>query len=55
LGKRSSGAVPFSTMFAILMMWLGISLPLVFIGFYFGYRKNVNIEKSFGVDRELYF
>lgn len=39
-GKRSSGAVPFSTMIALLAMWLGIALPLVFIGFYFGYRKQ---------------
>ncbi|CAF3411127.1 unnamed protein product [Rotaria socialis] len=39
-GKRSSGAVPFSTMLAILVMWLGISFPLVCLGFYFGYRKH---------------
>jgi len=39
-GKRSSGAVPFTTMIAILTMWLGISFPLVCLGFYFGYRKN---------------
>ncbi|CAF1194796.1 unnamed protein product [Didymodactylos carnosus] len=39
-GKRSSGAVPFPTMLAILTMWLGISFPLVCLGFYFGYRKQ---------------
>lgn len=39
-GKRSSGAVPFSTMLAISVMWLGISFPLVCLGFYFGYRKQ---------------
>ncbi|CAM4775184.1 unnamed protein product [Rotaria magnacalcarata] len=39
-GKRSSGAVPLSTMVAILVMWLGISFPLVCVGFYFGYRKQ---------------
>jgi len=33
-------------MLSILVMWLGISLPLVFIGFYFGYRKQVCIEKK---------
>ena len=32
--------VPFSTMIALLAMWFGISLPLVVIGFYFGYRKQ---------------
>jgi transmembrane 9 superfamily protein 2/4 len=45
LGKRSSGAVPFTTMLAILLMWLGISFPLVCLGFYFGYRKYVSIKK----------
>lgn len=39
-GKRSSGAVPFSTMIALLSMWFGIELPLVFLGYYFGYRKQ---------------
>ncbi|CAF4602394.1 unnamed protein product [Rotaria sp. Silwood1] len=39
-GKRSSGAVPFTTMLSILVMWLGISFPLVCFGFYFGYRKQ---------------
>lgn len=40
-GKKSSGAVPFSTMIALLTMVFGISLPLVFLGYYFGYRKQV--------------
>uniref|UniRef100_T1IW28 Transmembrane 9 superfamily member n=1 Tax=Strigamia maritima TaxID=126957 RepID=T1IW28_STRMM len=39
-GKHSSGAVPFSTMVALLCLWFGISLPLVFLGYYFGYRKQ---------------
>lgn len=39
-GKHSSGAVPFPTMLALLAMWFCISLPLVFLGFYFGYRKQ---------------
>jgi transmembrane 9 superfamily protein 2/4 len=42
-GKRSSGAVPFSTMIALLTMIFGISLPLTFFGYYFGYRKQVFI------------
>lgn len=37
-GQRSSGAVPFGTLFAILFLWFGISVPLVFIGSYFGYK-----------------
>ena len=39
-GKASSGAVPFSTMLSLLSMWLLIDLPLVFLGFYFGFRKH---------------
>merc|ERR1719158_1034486 len=39
-GKKSCGAVPFTTMFAILVLWFGISVPLVFVGAYFGYRKE---------------
>ncbi|BFZ16301.1 hypothetical protein BsWGS_19341 [Bradybaena similaris] len=39
-GKHSSGAVPFTTMLALLCMWFGISLPLIFMGFYFGFRKQ---------------
>ncbi|KAF2881654.1 hypothetical protein ILUMI_24511 [Ignelater luminosus] len=39
-GKASSGAVPFSTMISLLLMWFCISLPLVHLGYYFGYRKQ---------------
>lgn len=39
-GKSSSGAVPFSTMVSLLLLWFGISLPLVYLGYYFGYRKQ---------------
>lgn len=39
-GQKSSGAVPFTTMIAILCIWFGISVPLVFGGYYFGYRKS---------------
>jgi len=42
-GQKSSGAVPFTTMFAMLCLWFGISVPLVFLGAYFGYRR-ANIE-----------
>eukprot|EP00929_Paragymnodinium_shiwhaense_P088812 TRINITY_DN4911_c0_g1_i1.p1 TRINITY_DN4911_c0_g1~~TRINITY_DN4911_c0_g1_i1.p1 ORF type:complete len:626 (-),score=129.89 TRINITY_DN4911_c0_g1_i1:460-2337(-) len=38
-GTRSSGAVPFTTMFALLVLWFGISVPLVFLGAFFGYKK----------------
>lgn len=39
--KGSSAAVPFTTLFALLVLWFGISLPLVFLGAYFGFRKDV--------------
>merc|ERR1712032_1255801 len=38
-GQKSSGAVPFTTMFALLVLWFGISVPLVFLGSYFGFNK----------------
>lgn len=41
IGKRSSGAIPFTTMIALLCLWFGVDLPLVFLGFHFGYRKQV--------------
>ncbi len=36
--------VPFGTMVALICMWFGISLPLVFLGYYFGFRKVVCIS-----------
>jgi len=38
-GEKSSGAVPFTTMFALVLLWFGISVPLVFIGSYLGFKK----------------
>jgi transmembrane 9 superfamily protein 2/4 len=38
-GQASAGSVPFATMFALLVLWFGISVPLVFLGAYMGYRK----------------
>ena len=40
-GKGSSGAVPFTTMLALLCIWFGVSLPFVLAGAFFGYRKQV--------------
>lgn len=39
-GKHSSSAVPFGTMVWLMFLWFGISLPLVYCGYYFGYRKQ---------------
>ena len=38
-GEKSSGAVPFGTLFALCFLWFGISTPLVFVGSYFGFKK----------------
>merc|ERR1719215_2551967 len=38
-GQKSSGAVPFTTMFALLVLWFGISMPLVYLGSYQGFKK----------------
>jgi transmembrane 9 superfamily protein 2/4 len=36
----SDGAVPFPQMFAVIALWLGVSLPLTFIGAYSGYKRE---------------
>lgn len=36
----STGAVPILSLIAILTLWFGISVPLVFLGAYFGYKKD---------------
>lgn len=41
-GESSSGAVPFSTLIALLALWFGVSVPLTFVGAYFGFRKRVS-------------
>ncbi|TYH66542.1 hypothetical protein ES332_D06G130600v1 [Gossypium tomentosum] len=38
-GQKSSGAVPFGTMFALVFLWFGISVPLVIVGGYVGFKK----------------
>ncbi|PIN18516.1 Endosomal membrane protein, EMP70 [Handroanthus impetiginosus] len=38
-GEASSGAVPFGTMFVLVLLWFGISVPLVFVGSYVGFKK----------------
>ncbi|CAM8938097.1 unnamed protein product [Rhodiola kirilowii] len=38
-GEKSSGAVPFGTMFVLVFLWFGISVPLVFLGSYVGFKK----------------
>lgn len=37
--QRSSAAVSFTGLLALLALWFGISIPLVFLGAYFGFRQ----------------
>lgn len=39
--EGASTAVPLSTMCALVLLWFGISLPLVLVGSYFGFKKEV--------------
>ncbi|KAJ7979606.1 Transmembrane 9 superfamily member [Quillaja saponaria] len=43
-GEKSSGAVPFGTMFALVFLWFGISVPLVFFGSYVSFRRPITEE-----------
>jgi transmembrane 9 superfamily member 2/4 len=40
LVNKSTDAVPFGTMFVLIVLWFGISVPLVFFGAYFGYKQD---------------
>lgn len=39
LSQGSSRAIPFTSMLSLLAMWFGISVPLVFIGSYYGFSR----------------
>ncbi|KAL8521825.1 hypothetical protein ACS0TY_012115 [Phlomoides rotata] len=54
-GQKSSGAVPFGTMFALVFLWFGISVPLVFVGSYIGFRKPAieNPVKTNKIPRQI--
>lgn len=40
ISKESTDAVPFSTMIVLLVLWFGISTPLVFFGAYLGFKQD---------------
>ena len=37
--EGSSGAIPFSSLFTLLFLWFCVSVPLVFLGSFFGYKR----------------
>lgn len=39
--KRSSTAVPFGTLVVLMLLWFGVSLPLIFFGAYLGFKREV--------------
>ena len=39
-GKGSSNAIPFTSMFTVLLIWFAVSVPLVFMGAYNGFKKD---------------
>jgi transmembrane 9 superfamily protein 2/4 len=39
--EGSSGTIPFSTLFTLLFLWMCVSVPLVFLGAFFGYKQEI--------------
>ncbi len=38
--RGSTGALPFGTIIVLVLLWFGISVPLTFVGSYFGFAKD---------------
>lgn len=38
--EGSSGAIPFGSLFTLLFLWFCVSVPLVFLGSFFGYKRE---------------
>ena len=38
--EGSSATIPFTTLLSMLALWFGVSAPLVFVGSYFGFKKE---------------
>ena len=38
--EGSSTAVPLTTLLALICLWFGVSTPLVFVGSYYGFKKE---------------
>lgn len=53
--QGSTAALPFGTIAAVLLLWIGVSVPLVFIGSFFGYKRDVikNPTETNRLEREI--
>jgi len=40
IAEKTGDAIPFHTMFTVMLLWFGISTPLVFFGAFIGYKKD---------------
>jgi transmembrane 9 superfamily protein 2/4 len=40
ISQNSTDAVPFVTILVLMILWLGISTPMVFLGAYYGYKQD---------------
>jgi len=38
--EQSSAAIPFGTLVGLLALWIGVAVPLTFVGAYFGFKKR---------------
>ena len=52
--KQSSAAIPFTTLLALLALWFGISVPLTFVGAYFGFKKRVSGGKLIAPGKAIF-
>lgn len=39
--EGSSNAIPFFSLVSVLLLWFGISVPLTFLGAFYGYKKDI--------------
>jgi len=40
--EGTTSAIPFPSLLAVLALWFGVSVPLTFLGAYFGFRRDVD-------------
>ena len=53
--KGSSAAIPFGTLVALLALWFCVSVPLTFVGAYFGFKKRVSAQILSVPASEIFF